>query len=598
MAKRIPEDFVVALRSRIDIAELVGGYVSLKKQGRNLVGLCPFHNEKTPSFIVSPDRQTFKCFGCGKGGNAFTFLMEIEGLSFPDAVARAASMVGLELPQEDMSPEEAAAIQKRRRYFKLLEEASALYRRSLGQKNAAPAQDYLRRRGVSPELAARFALGYADGWDGAVRQLLERGYELPELEEAGLAGRSTSSSGFFDKFHHRLIFPILDYRGQTVAFGGRILEEGQPKYLNSPETRYFHKSQNLYGLYQAAAAIRHNDEAVLMEGYMDVISAHQFGVNNAVASLGTAFNGEHARLLRRYTTRVLLSYDGDGAGLAAADKAADILHGAGFAVRLLTIPKGLDPDEYLKQFGKPGWDRLVQETAADFWQHRLNKALREHKPDSVAGKVAVMQQLKPYLNACEDAIELESVINLLAKAIGVAPQTVYGELKPRANVAALRAKPKIQSRPDRSQSQPINRIQANLLLFMLYDKGIFERVLAELGENFVDSSVLQELLTWVQNNKEKYDWQPATIFSYFPEGEVYSLLLKMVQADFDKEQLPALAEGCIRAIKIERLQARVREIREKLAVQGSSPGEAAAMLKEIAELERQIHTLRSGDNKL
>ncbi len=436
---------------------------------------------------------------------------------------------------------------------------------------------------------------------------MEQGYAFAELEEAGLVGRSASQSaggsgygnGYFDKFHHRLIFPILDYRGQTVAFGGRILEDGQPKYLNSPETRYFHKSQNLYGLYQAAAAIRHHDEAVLMEGYMDVISAHQFGVTNAVASLGTAFNMEHARLLKRYTTKVLLSYDGDAAGLAAADKAADILHEAGFTVRLLAIPDGQDPDDFLKKSGKAGWDELAA-GAADFWQYRLSRALKEHKPDSVAGKVAVMQQLRPYLNACDDAIELESVVNLLAKAIGVAPQTVYAELKPKTAVSALRQPPKRQQgKVDSPKAgQPVNRIQANLLLFMLHDKEIFERVLAELGENFLDSSVLQELLTLVQNIIQKYDWQPATLFSYLPEGKAYDLLLRMARADFDRERLPALADGCISAIKIERLQAQVAAKRQELAGAGSDPKSGAAILQEIADLERQIRVLRSGDTKL
>ena len=304
VARMIPEEFVAEVTQRLDIADVVGAYVNLRKQGRNLIGLCPFHNEKTPSFSVSQEKQIFYCFGCHKGGNALKFLMAIEGLTFPEAVEKAAAMVGLEIPQEQISPQENAAMQRRKRYFKLMAEAAAWYQQSLWQKGPN-AKSYLQSRGLNAELAKSFQLGYADGWDGSVRYLLNKGYELTEIEEAGLASTG-GKNGFFDKFHHRLIFPIVDYRGQVVAFGGRIIGDGQPKYLNSPETKYFHKSQNLYGLFQAAPSVRRNDEAVLMEGYMDVLTAHQFGVDNAVASLGTAFNDEHAKLLKRYTTKVLL----------------------------------------------------------------------------------------------------------------------------------------------------------------------------------------------------------------------------------------------------------------------------------------------------
>ena len=597
MARMIPEEFVAEVTQRLDIADVVGAYVNLRKQGRNLIGLCPFHNEKTPSFSVSQEKQIFYCFGCHKGGNALKFLMAIEGLTFPEAVEKAAAMVGLEIPQEQISPQENAAMQRRKRYFKRMAEAAAWYQQCLWQKGPN-AKSYLQSRGLNAELAKSFQLGYADGWDGSVRYLLNKGYELTEIEEAGLASTG-GKNGFFDKFHHRLIFPIVDYRGQVVAFGGRIIGDGQPKYLNSPETKYFHKSQNLYGLFQAAPSVRRNDEAVLMEGYMDVLTAHQFGVDNAVASLGTAFNDEHAKLLKRYTTKVLLVYDGDAAGLNAADRAIDILHNNGLAVRLLTLPEGLDPDDFLKRFGKPGWDKLVQEQAADFWQYRLNKALRAQDTSVVTGKVAVMQELKPYLNSCDDAVELESVIALLGKAIGVAPETIYSELRPKKPVQALQKKAlRPQSGELRTQNAgqaaPIDRKQANLLLFMLYDKDIFEKVLTELGENFVESPPLQELLCLVQNIKSKYNWQPASLFSYLEEGTAYQLLLRMVQVDLSNSDLPGLAAGCVNAIKIERLQHQVENKRCQLAEQTVlDGGNTKELLREIADLEKQIRALRS-----
>ena len=603
MARMIPEDFVAEVSRRLDIVDVVGAYVTLRKQGRNLIGLCPFHNEKTPSFSVSPEKQIFYCFGCHKGGNALKFLMAIDGLSFPEAIAKAAAMVGLEMPQEQLSPQDNEDMQHRRQYFKLMSDAADWYQKRLWQSGTNNAKAYLQKRGLRPELAQQFKLGFADNWDGVAHYLLKTGYSLTDIQEAGLAS-SGSKNGYFDKFHHRLIFPILDYRGQVIAFGGRILGEGQPKYLNSQETKYFHKSQNLYGLFQAAASIRRNDEVVLMEGYMDVLTAHQFGVDNAVASLGTAFNIEHARLLKRYTTKILLVYDGDAAGLNAADKAIDILHENGFAVRLLVLPEEMDPDDFLKRFGKPGWDKLVTEQAADFWQYRLNKALREHNPGAVNGKVAVMQNLKPYLNNCDDAVELESVINLLSKAIGVAPETIYSELRPKTTVNNLRRRPASSTarQPSIITANVIDRKQANLLLFMLYDKKIFEHVLTELGENFVESSPLQELLSLVQNIKDKYDWQPASLFSYLQEGEAYQLLLRMVQVNLDKERLSGLAAGCINAIKIEHLQKQINDKKEQLkniSTLQSSSGAAQGhkdtinLLAEVADLEKQIRILRS-----
>lgn len=593
VARRIPEEFVEAVTARLDIVDVVGSYVTLRRQGRNLLGLCPFHNEKTPSFSVAPDKQIFYCFGCHKGGNALKFMMEIEGLGFQEAVERAAGLVGLEMPQEQMSPQENQAMQRRRQYFRMTEAAAGFYQQALWSEAGREARDYLARRGISAELAKSFRLGLAEGWDGAVRRLLAAGWQLADIEETGLVSRNTRREGqnsFFDKFHHRLIFPILDYKGQTVAFGGRILGDGQPKYLNSPETAYFHKSQNLYGLYQAAAAIRREDEAVLMEGYMDVIAAHQAGVNTAVASLGTAFNAEHARLLRRYTTRVLLAYDGDSAGMNAADKAIDILREAGFGVRLLQIPDGMDPDDFLRQHGKAGWDRLVAERAQDFWQYRLAKALRGNDVATVPGKVAVMHELKPYLNSCSDAVELDSVVSLVARALGVSPDTVYADLRPNKVKMPQRRQDSAQTADRQPNTVPqVDRVQANLVLFMLSDREVYQKALAELGENFTESPPLQELLALVKNIRDKYDWRPASLLNYFAGGETYQLLLEMVRADFARDRLPALAAGCIRTLRIRELQQQLAELKAGL----TNTTADLAVLRQIGDLERRIRDLRS-----
>jgi DNA primase len=278
----------------------------------------------------------------------------------------------------------------------------------------------------------------------------------------------------------------------------------------------------------------------------------------------------------------------------AADKAIDILHDAGFTVRLLTIPEGLDPDEFLRKYGKSAWDKLAEERAADFWQYKLNKALRENDVSAVPGKVAAVNALKPYLNACDDPVELESVVNLLAKAISVAPETIYADLRMKKRASGAPHGVVTQQQENvQAAARPaaVPKVQANLLLFMLYDKEIYEKTLSELGENFVESAPLQELLGLVQNIKDKYDWQPATLFSYLPEGEAYQLLLRMAQVDIDKERLPALADGCIRALKIEGLQKKLAGLREEL--ERADVKRSAGLLREISGLELEIRNLRS-----
>ena len=359
----IPQSFIQELLSRVDVVDIVGRYVQLKKGGANFMGLCPFHGEKSPSFTVSPSKQFFHCFGCGKNGNAIGFLMEHAGMGFVEAVQELANQCGLQVPQDDISPAErqrqAQQKQKAESLSDLLEKAGESYRKQL---RAAPkAIEYLKKRGVSGEVSKRFGLGYAPaGWHGLASVFPE--YDSPQLEECGLVIVSEEDSRRYDRFRDRLMFPIRNVKGECIGFGGRVFGDEKPKYLNSPETPVFHKGRELYGLYEARLALREMGYALVTEGYMDVVALAQLGFANAVATLGTACTPEHVQKLLRFTDAVVFSFDGDGAGRRAARKALDAalpLATDTRSIKFLFLPSEHDPDSFIREFGTEAFSRYV-----------------------------------------------------------------------------------------------------------------------------------------------------------------------------------------------------------------------------------------------
>ena len=366
----IAPSFIQDLLARVDIAEVVGRHVTLKKSGANHMGLCPFHGEKSPSFAVSPSRQTYHCFGCGVHGNAIGFLMEHAGMGFLDAVNDLAQQVGMTVPQDDRSPEERArAVQLKERQSTLadvLARAATHYRQQL--KASPRAIDYLKQRGLSGEIAARFAMGYApDGWRPLASAFPR--YDDPLLEESGLviaqeSDDPSTEAKRYDRFRDRIMFPIRSVQGDVIGFGGRVLDRGEPKYLNSPETPVFSKGRELYGLFEARAAIRQHGFVLVVEGYMDVVALAQLGFPNAVATLGTACTAEHVQKLFRFTDSVVFSFDGDAAGRRAAGRAleAALPHATDVrSIRFLFLPAEHDPDSYVREHGTDGFARCIEQ---------------------------------------------------------------------------------------------------------------------------------------------------------------------------------------------------------------------------------------------
>ena len=428
MARRIPGDVIDSLRRQADIVEVVGSYVSLKKRGQNYMGLCPFHQEKTPSFNVSPAKQIFHCFGCGKGGDVYTFLMEHDGLSFQEAAEKLAARYGFALPEEESSPEQKRQEARARRLRQINRWAMEIYQEALASGVGSPGRDYLAQRGISEETIAGFHLGFApDQWDYLTERLLGKGTEARELVLLGLAS-GTERGRLTDRFRGRVMFPILDAREQVAGFGGRIIGQGQPKYLNSQETPLFQKGRILFGLPAAKNAIRQMDQAIIMEGYMDVLTAHQYGVTHTVASLGTSLTADQAKLLTGYTYRTLICYDGDAAGAAAALRGMDVLDRQGAQVGVIRIPEGADPDDYLREHGKASFLELAEKAYSLFaYKFLLNR--EKFDENETSGKVAIIQATLPELARVGSPVARQGYITMMADTLQFPEPAIREELR-------------------------------------------------------------------------------------------------------------------------------------------------------------------------
>ena len=417
----ISEDMINQIRDRIDIAEVIGQHVSLSRAGQNLKGLCPFHQEKTPSFTVSSSRQIFHCFGCGAGGNVFSFLMRITGSCFPDTVRELGQKVGIEVKESgggaSSQGTQSARIEQLNRAV-----ASWFQENIRDQTIGAPAREYLVGRGIEPPVSERFGIGYAPSdWDALSKALAKQGFSTGELAVAGLTVARGQSSGFYDRFRCRVMFPIVDLRRRVVGFGGRILGEGTPKYLNSPDTPLFKKGQTLFALDMAREAIARLKTVIVVEGYFDAIALHQGGLTNTVATLGTALTAEHIHALRRFASKVVLLFDPDQAGVRAALRGLDLFVNSHMGVTVVTLPHGEDPDTYVRKEGSEAFARLEAQ-APSLLDFALEQSLKGAKSGTLEERIRSVDEVLRILQKSEHPIEREVRIRLVAERLGVNQQ--------------------------------------------------------------------------------------------------------------------------------------------------------------------------------
>ena len=447
-----PPAFLDELAARNPIEDVVGQYVSLKRSGANMFGLCPFHGEKTASFSVAPDKGIYYCFGCHKGGNAVNFMMEIEGLSYPDAVRNLAKRVGMEVPEDEQYQ---SRYRQQERLWALHKEAARFFHAKLQAPEGAAALQYALGRGMPKSTIINFGIGYApDTWSSLTDYLRKKGYTDQELRDSGLVTVSKKNGNLFDRFRDRLMFPIIDVRGNVIGFGGRIMkkDDNAAKYLNSPETLIFNKRKNLFGLNVAKKTKL--PYMILVEGYMDAIALHQYGFDSAVASLGTSLTEEHAVLLSRYTENVVLIYDGDEAGQRAAQRAIPMLEKAGLSIKVLQLKDAKDPDEYLKKFGADKFQLLLNDSSNRV-EYQLNAIRKKYDLKIDEERVKFIDEAAEFVSTLTNAVQREIYGNRVAEAAGIS----FEALKIEVNKAFKRRMARERKKQERIDLAPANNLQ-------------------------------------------------------------------------------------------------------------------------------------------
>lgn len=575
MREGSPPEFVEQVRVRTDIVEVVSQYLELKKAGKNYVGLCPFHPDRRPSLSVSPDRQMFYCFACGAGGDVFAFLMKREGISFGEALRLLARRAGIPWPERYLTPAQEARVRRRRRLLEALAAAAAFFQRQLWQEEAGEvARSYLASRGIAPPVAEKFGLGYAPaGWEGLGRALAAQGFHEQELVEAGLAVPREGGKGCYDRFRHRLTFPICDLQGQVVAFGGRALDDSLPKYLNSPESLVFQKSSCWYGLYQAREGIRRRGEALVVEGYLDALTAHQFGFDWAVASMGTSLTREQARLLQGFCSQAVICYDADAAGQAATWRSLDLFRELGLRVRVASLPEGEDPDSWLRSSrGGPAEFARVLEQALPLVEYRLEAAMKD--TDTVEGKLAAVANIIPLLADISNAVEQEAYLRRAAKRLEVSEEALWRELgsyrRRRGKHKAGASRERIAEMTEVGSRPALVKAEEMLVRLMLQDPAWVEAVRARAGPEDFRHGVWREIAAAILEAASAEPPGPEghwgrRVAVYLESEEALSALARVQVEQGEITQPQRVLADCLAVLEEERTRRRLEELRELIA---------------------------------
>lgn len=554
-----PEDVVEQVRTRSDIVDIISGYVKLQKKGANYFGLCPFHNEKSPSFSVSPQKQMYYCFGCGAGGNAITFVMEYENYTFQEALKILADRAGINLPEVEYSKEEREKADRRSTLLEINKLAANYFYYQLRQPQGKIGYDYFRNRELTDDTIRRFGLGFSNKTsDDLYQYLRSKGYTDEILRDSGLV--TMEERGTYDKFWNRVMFPIMDVNNRVIGFGGRVLGDGKPKYLNSPETLVFDKSRNLYGLNYARTSREHY--MLACEGYMDVIAMHQAGFTNAVASLGTAFTPQHAVLLKRYTDTVILTYDSDGAGIKAALRAIPILKEAGISTRVLNLKPYKDPDEFIKNLGADAFRERIA-NAQNSFLFEIDVLKRDYDLEDPEQKTKFYNATARKLLEFSEALERDNYIRAVARAQFIP----YEDLRrlvnrigsqPGAVPVSRRDADSREVRETRKKNEKddgIRRSQRLLLTWLIEQPKLFEKIEGVIGPDDFREPLYHEVAQMVFDGHRQGNVNPAGILNHFiNDEEQYKQVAALFNASLhdslnNEEQRKAFSETVLKLKK-------------------------------------------------
>ena len=514
-----PEELIEEVRTRNDIVEVISGYVRLQKKGSNYFGLCPFHNEKSPSFSVSPGKQMYYCFGCGAGGNVITFLMEYENQTFPEAVRTLAQRAGIALPEADDSKEARQADSRRAKLLEINKEAAKYFYYQLRTERGSVGMEYLRKRELSDETMNHFGLGYANKYSNDLIQYLKsKGYSEDLIRDAGLCNVD-EKHGMYDKFWNRVMFPIQDINHRVIGFGGRVMGDGKPKYLNSPETEIFDKSRNLYGLNFARTSRKGN--VILCEGYMDVIAMHQAGFTQAVASLGTAFTSGQASLLRRYANEILLSYDSDGAGVNAALRAIGILKEAGMTGRVINLEPYKDPDEFIKALGGEEFQKRLDHAENSFF-FELRQLQKNYDLSDPEQKTAFHREIARKLCTFSEEVERENYIEAVAQKYHIGFENLrrlVGTYAAQTGLAQPVIRPKSGVQKKNTAAEGIKNSQKLLLTWLVEQPQLYRQISKYISPKDFTEGLYEKVADRLFEELEQGNINPASIISMFEEEE-------------------------------------------------------------------------------
>lgn len=571
-----PQYFIDDLKARADLVRIIEPFVPLKKKGANYWGNCPFHQEKTASFSVSPSKGFYKCFGCDKGGNAFTFLMEMEGLSFPEAIKRVAEIAGVMLPEPVDDRTYQANKKKRDEKKKLADEVIGLNKIALefwekqlyeNDPLAHAALKYLEKRGIDEEIIRKFRIGFApDSWDALLSHLKQRGASEKLIEQSGLVSINEEKKSVYDRFRGRIVFPVLDAAGNPVAFGARIVKKGEPKYLNSPETPAYVKGEHLYGLFQSKDEIRRKKYAILVEGYLDLIALSQFGVKNCVASLGTALTDSQAKLLGRFARKVVVNYDGDEAGVKAAKRAIEILLAQDFEIKVLVLPDGQDPDDFIRANGFAAYKTQHETNAITYLKFVLREISKQYDISLPEHRQKAVEEVLPFVAVVQKLVQKRAIFDEAMNFLRVDESVKYDVWN------KVKAGKHVDDKTFRRLLPKVTIAERRLLELLIFDKELRDRVLPQIEETDYEALATAGIFRaifeiWKKGSKISGEKLLEFVDEDLLESDFVPILLAGGPSREKGEAIDDVlhdAENCIAALRGIAISRRIQEISQEL----------------------------------
>ena len=586
------EDLIEEIRSSNDIVDVISQYVVLKRSGRNFFGLCPFHKEKSPSFSVSPDKQIFHCFGCGVGGNVIHFISKIENIDFKETLEFLAERAGIPLPDNN-SYEDNKKQNIKSNIYKINEYTAKFFHENLYKPTSKQAQEYIKFRKLDNKTLKSFLIGYSTTYNELYKALIKEGFKEEDILASGLVSK-TDEGTYIDRFRKRLMFPIQDLKGKVIAFGGRVLDDSKPKYINSSENLVYSKGRNLYGL--NVAKQNKLDEIIIVEGYMDAVSLFQRGITNVVASLGTALTEAQGRLLRKYSQKIVIGYDSDGAGQAATIRGLEILQNLGCDVRVLQIEGAKDPDEFVVKYGS-GRFNIIVEKAISLIEFKIKILSKDLDLENINDKIRFLNEIAKVLASVDNEIEKEIYIDKISNEYKISKEAIYAEVNKQSekinnvnsNILEKRTIIKAKKQDDSMPKEDLKR--ENMIISLIINNNAYGRIKDIIKPEDLKLVQNQKILRKLYEEFQKGDINSNNVLNLFEDQDLINHLTEILAGDYEIINVDKAIEDIINKYKEEKLRNKKEEIMEKINNKTISPEEKTELLKEVMNINRELKKL-------